>query len=664
VAQPTPYSRQYNFTNFQTVNPSTPLPAAQVDLELNTIKQTLDQTLNNLRLIQRDDTALANASVGLDQLKSEVTIGVNAPSPWVTSHAYIKNDTVITGGIFYICLVSHTSGTFATDLAALKWSLIADFTSIGFDLANAIHSGVAKTIPNDSDEFPQADSAAAWSLKKTTWANFKMAMFTAWGALMATGTGKTTPVNADAVVLMDSAAGNATKTLTWANLVAGVVSGLGVAIAALTGKVTPIAADSLVISDSAAAGVAKQVTLTNFWNTTLAAFGPLIAALTAKTIPVDGDGVALIDSAAANAPKFLSWANIKATLKTYFDTLYTGDEVVTASPSANQNNYAPGLSTSKRTPSNLILTPTATLKITGIDTTNWDTGKRLRIVNGTALTGANGRLIILERRSASSNAANRFEFSKEIRTHSPILLMPGEAAEFIYDGTNLKLISSKEVIWAPGHYKSASGVFGASTGTGTAAGGAGVTEFSTALNQIVNYVSFQSGTTAASVARLNWEFSTDNSLTLGGSCVVGINTVKVPVLSTGVDEFVVYTGLIDAGTDPVVDGVGFKYKRTTSTQWLLFAASNSTETTSATGLTVATTDYVLLGFFLNGDGTRLEGFYSTDGGETWTVSAAVITTNIPTGSARGTSLMSALIKTVGTGNVEARIETAKARMLN
>lgn len=43
---------------------------------------------------------------------------------------------------------------------------------------------------------------------------------------------------------------------------------------------------------------------------------------TAKTTPVDADTVPLIDSAASNVLKKLSWANIKATLKSYFDTLY------------------------------------------------------------------------------------------------------------------------------------------------------------------------------------------------------------------------------------------------------------------------------------------------------------------------------------------------------
>lgn len=41
-----------------------------------------------------------------------------------------------------------------------------------------------------------------------------------------------------------------------------------------------------------------------------------------KTTPVDSDVLSLLDSAASWAMKKLSWANIKATLKLYFDTLY------------------------------------------------------------------------------------------------------------------------------------------------------------------------------------------------------------------------------------------------------------------------------------------------------------------------------------------------------
>ena len=50
--------------------------------------------------------------------------------------------------------------------------------------------------------------------------------------------------------------------------------------------------------------------------------GAVIHAAAAKTTPVDADEAPLIDSAASNVIKKVTWTNIKATLKTYFDTLY------------------------------------------------------------------------------------------------------------------------------------------------------------------------------------------------------------------------------------------------------------------------------------------------------------------------------------------------------
>lgn len=45
-------------------------------------------------------------------------------------------------------------------------------------------------------------------------------------------------------------------------------------------------------------------------------------AATSKATPVDADELPLVDSAASNVLKRLTWANLKATLKAYFDTLY------------------------------------------------------------------------------------------------------------------------------------------------------------------------------------------------------------------------------------------------------------------------------------------------------------------------------------------------------
>ncbi len=46
-------------------------------------------------------------------------------------------------------------------------------------------------------------------------------------------------------------------------------------------------------------------------------------AATSKTTPVDADELPIVDSAASNVLKKLTWANLRATAKTYFDTLYS-----------------------------------------------------------------------------------------------------------------------------------------------------------------------------------------------------------------------------------------------------------------------------------------------------------------------------------------------------
>ena len=57
--------------------------------------------------------------------------------------------------------------------------------------------------------------------------------------------------------------------------------------------------------------------------------GALINASTDKATPVDADQIGLMDSAASNVLKKLSWANVKATLKAYFDTLYKSRTILT-----------------------------------------------------------------------------------------------------------------------------------------------------------------------------------------------------------------------------------------------------------------------------------------------------------------------------------------------
>ena len=71
--------------------------------------------------------------------------------------------------------------------------------------------------------------------------------------------------------------------------------------------------------------------------------GSSINGAAAKTTPVDADTTALIDSAASNVLKKVTWANVKATLKTYFDTLYVAVSGALGTPSSGTLTNCTGL---------------------------------------------------------------------------------------------------------------------------------------------------------------------------------------------------------------------------------------------------------------------------------------------------------------------------------
>ena len=132
MAQPRTYNRQYNFTDFQTASPSAPLPAVQVDAELNTAKLTLDDLNSNIGLIQRDDGKLRNNSVHTEAFDATSLALMNAGeiSPkgsWAASTVYAANDLVNYNASTYLCLISHTSTpNFLSDEASGKWNLLAN----------------------------------------------------------------------------------------------------------------------------------------------------------------------------------------------------------------------------------------------------------------------------------------------------------------------------------------------------------------------------------------------------------------------------------------------------------------------------------------------------------------------------------------------------------
>lgn len=72
MADPNAYSPSYNFSDWQAINPSKPLPAAQVDNELANIATSTEQLTNALKDLRRSDGQLKNGVVTYDSLSPAV----------------------------------------------------------------------------------------------------------------------------------------------------------------------------------------------------------------------------------------------------------------------------------------------------------------------------------------------------------------------------------------------------------------------------------------------------------------------------------------------------------------------------------------------------------------------------------------------------------------
>lgn len=142
MSQPTPYTPTTDFSQQEANNAAgrSTVNTAALDAEFANIENTLDATVNNLALIQRDDGKLSDELVEIQCLSRDVLnlIGgfVNR-GDWVTETVYSVNDIVSEGGYLYWCATAHTaSALFATDSA--KWK------KFGFTPADSAASAAAQ----------------------------------------------------------------------------------------------------------------------------------------------------------------------------------------------------------------------------------------------------------------------------------------------------------------------------------------------------------------------------------------------------------------------------------------------------------------------------------------------------------------------------------------
>lgn len=108
-----------------------------------------DGTLPNSMLADLD----MNGNLILNSGNAVQVSGFTWEGPWITTRSYQVGDIVEFDGAAYMAIVAHTSGVFATDLAAAKWQLFA---------AGALPTQVA-----NGGKFLQTDgSTSSWQVPK------------------------------------------------------------------------------------------------------------------------------------------------------------------------------------------------------------------------------------------------------------------------------------------------------------------------------------------------------------------------------------------------------------------------------------------------------------------------------------------------------------------
>lgn len=193
-------------------------------------------------------------------------------------------------------------GNGVTAWAGLAYSFTG---SIPDSVAVQIQAAAAKVTPVDADNIAITDSAAAFVLKKVTWANVKATLKTYFDTLYTTAT------SVLAVVLTGISFASST-TITATDTILSAFGKLQAQLTINNGKIS---------FDSTSSTRLANTSGTNTGNETTATVGTLISGSVDKPIPVDADLVAIRNTTGGLLAK-VTWANIKATLKTYFDTLY------------------------------------------------------------------------------------------------------------------------------------------------------------------------------------------------------------------------------------------------------------------------------------------------------------------------------------------------------
>lgn len=126
MSYPTVYDVTYSYSGFQQAQGDNSFPGTQLDADLIGLHDSVSALALFTQGVMRSDGRLNNGVVTYDSLAAELqTAGLAPATAWSTPTSYLLGNAVTINSNLYRCLIAHTSGVFATDLAAGKWIFVA-----------------------------------------------------------------------------------------------------------------------------------------------------------------------------------------------------------------------------------------------------------------------------------------------------------------------------------------------------------------------------------------------------------------------------------------------------------------------------------------------------------------------------------------------------------
>lgn len=333
----------------------------------------------------------------------------------------------------------------------------------------------------------------------------------------------------------------------------------------------------------------------------------------------------------------------------------TGEDIHTASPSTNQNDYSAGGLADLIGCKGLRLSIGATMKLTGLAAT-YD-GHEITLANTST-----DYLLWLEHQSTASVAANRFDLPNGF----PYWLMPGDRITLRYSSISgrWQAISASSNINQMGLTEFtdyAGGVTGPFTNTvsGTGASAQGSTYLVNTTERPLGVVQIDTGTTATGRATSGHSSTGDIVPTLGAA--LSVARLAAEAANSGTETWQLISGFADSAGGTFTDGVAWNLRwNGSAAEWSQDRLNNSAATRVTTGSPTPNTNYIWVVVFVNPTWTRADYIYSEDSAS-FTVASSP-TTGFPT-SARPVGWVAAsLIKSAGTTQRNCSIDLAGYRV--